>query len=387
MKKSLQPKLLLTRRGFILATAFGLVGLPAYLSREKLFSSAFKDLYLSAMNRNEQSYIVAIDSLGKIHFEIPVGARCHGIAPHPIRANIVTVYPKRPGYLAYVVNFDNGQIENEFKTAANRYFYGHGTYSSDGRYLFSSENDYENRRGLITIRDTSNYQVLEEIESGGIGPHDLVSQENSLIVANGGIFEHPNAGDAREKLNIDSMDPSLVYLDLKSRKVLERYKPANHQQGIRHLSVTPKGDILTAIQYEGSDIANNSLVAVSHAGNAFEYFNLPENLSKITQGYALSIANADDVVAVSFSKANFVGFWNINTKEFLGKFDTIDPGGISVSADTKKFLLSSSSGFIHSLDLEKLKSPVEDYNKDVNIVYSNPTDKWDNHLSVALKSV
>lgn len=386
MKKTPQAKLLLTRRGFILATAFGLVGLPAYLSREKLVESIFKDLYLSSINRDEQSYIVAVDSLGKIHFEIPVGARCHGVAVHPLRKNIVTVYPKRPGYLAYVVNFETGQIENQFQTMTNRYFYGHGTYSNDGQYLLSSENDFENKKGLITIRDTLTYKVLEEIESGGIGPHDLIAQSDYLIIANGGIFEHPSAGDAREKLNIDSMDPSLVYLDLASRKVLEKIKPQNNQQGIRHLSLTSQGDILAAIQYEGKDLVNNPLVAISKPGNNFQYLELPEHLSKTTQGYALSIANKNDIAAVSFSKANFVGFWNIKNKKFLGRLNTTDPGGISVSLDAKKFIISSGSGVLHTLALEQLNQSLESYDSEAKVIYSNSITKWDNHLSIALES-
>ncbi len=386
MSKVIFPQLICTRRGFLLSTIYGLVAIPSAKSKFQFFEPIFRkhqeeSLYLSSANKNKKSYIVGLDYNGKIHFEIPVGARCHGVATHPIKNHIVTVYPKRPGYIAYVVDFKSGQVKHQFSTASNRYFYGHGTYSLDGKYLFTSENDFAKKRGLISIRETNTYKVIEEMNSGGIGPHELIalSDGKNLAIANGGLFEHPNVGDGREKLNIDTMDPSLVILEVGTKKVIESLKPKDHFMGLRHLSVTQDLKILSAIQYEGENISKSPLVSL-YQGGELEYLHLPEYLANRTKGYALSIQSVNDLVAVSFSKGDFVAFWRISSKEFLGYFEVKDPGGISLSPDNKSFLLSSSYGSISRIDISSISKGVGNKIGADSTIINDENIRWDNHI-------
>ena len=138
-----EPKLLLSRRGFIIASAFGLVSIPTDFSLAQLWREAREKLYLTSINNDAgKSFIAAVDVTGKTHFEIPVGARCHATTPDPVRPNRAVIFPKRPGYISYLVDYNEGKILKQFNARPGRFFYGHGSFSKDGKYLFATENDY-----------------------------------------------------------------------------------------------------------------------------------------------------------------------------------------------------------------------------------------------------
>jgi hypothetical protein len=72
--------------------------------------------------------------------------------------------------------------------------------------LFTTENAYDEARGVIGVREVSRgYQQVAEWDAHGIGPHQLNLSANGehVIVTIGGIQTHPKSG--REKLNLDSM--------------------------------------------------------------------------------------------------------------------------------------------------------------------------------------
>src|SRR3546814_5410151 len=116
--------------------------------------------------------------------------------------------------------------------------------SSDlGRWLYACENDYDNARGCIGIYDaTAGYRREAELEAYAIGPHEMVllSDGRTLAVANGGIQTHP--ARRREKLNIDTMQTSLAYIDAESGALLHDHPlpPAMHQAAIRPIAATAR---------------------------------------------------------------------------------------------------------------------------------------------------
>ena len=107
---------------------------------------------------------------------------------------------------------------------------------------------------MLGVRDaTDGYRQIGELASFGVGPHELVLMPDgaTLAVANGGIRTHPDRD--RAKLNLDSMAPSLAYLDLADGKLRADYRLAeeHHQLSIRHLAVLGTGGVAIAMQYEG----------------------------------------------------------------------------------------------------------------------------------------
>lgn len=381
----MQPKLLLSRRGFLISSVFGLVGIPNSFPLSNFWKPAREKLYLTSINNDKsQSFIAAVDVKGKPHFEIPVGARCHATAPDPVRPNRAVVFPKRPGYLSYLVDFEVGTIIKEFRARPGRFFYGHGSYSKDGKYLFATENDYLAKKGVVSIWDGETMQFLGEIPSHGIGPHELkmLDDGKTLVIANGGVFEHPDIGEekGREKLNVSEMAPSLVYVDAASSKLLGEFRPENHFLGLRHLSIRNDGLVAIAIQNEGPKELPTPLVAFHKGEEQLRLANAPEEILRRMNHYALSVLMEEKsgITCVTCPKGNLVTFWDAEKAEYISSLDIDDAGGVTLSPDERSFLITTGAGEFLTLPINSVKDPN-------SLVKTNYSDiHYDNHISVSL---
>lgn len=377
----MKSELLLTRRGFLLTTGFGLVGVPLLYRYQFPWLHKRNELFLASINdANDKSYIAALDSSGKIRFELPVGSRCHGVAINPKVHGEAVVFPKRPGYVAYLTNFQTGQIVKEFRCEEGRYFYGHGCYSADGRYLFATENDYENQRGVVTIRDGATMQVLGELPSFGVGPHEvtLLNDGKTLVIANGGTFEHPNSG-GREILNVETMRPSLAYVDLESNKLLGEYRLENHYLGMRHLSVRSDGLIAIAIQNEGPAETPTPLIAFHDGKGELRLGDAPLEVLREMNHFGLSVCMdpASGITGLTCPKGNVVAFWNAATGEFLRRFSIQDASGITLTHDKKQFMITNGLGQVVLI-------PISELMRATPVARQFEGLKWDNHISVPI---
>ena len=191
-----------------------------------------------------------------------------------------------------VIDIDRGEALRRIDAAAGRHFYGHGAFSPDGRYLFTTENDFQTGRGMVGIRDAEDgYRQIGEFASEGIGPHELVLMPDggTLAVANGGIRTHPD--NDRAMLNLDTMQPSLAYLDLASGRLRDMFglAPRLHRLSIRHLAVNPDGAVALAMQYEGSKRDRVPLVGV-HEGGDIRLLEAPPAIERRMRHYAGSVA-------------------------------------------------------------------------------------------------
>jgi hypothetical protein len=92
-----------------------------------------------------------------------------------------------------VIDVDQGVVLRRIDAAPGRHFYGHGSFTPDGRHLLSSENDYRKGLGVVGVRDaTDDYRLVGELPAHGVGPHEVVLMRDgrTLAVANGGIRTH-----------------------------------------------------------------------------------------------------------------------------------------------------------------------------------------------------
>jgi hypothetical protein len=143
---------------------------------------------------------------------------------------------RRPGSFALAFDIHDRREPVLFTTPANRHFYGHGVFSRDGRLLYATEHDNETRQGLIGVYNaTAGFKRIGEMPTYGIGPHEviLLADGKTLAVANGGIETHIETG--REKLNLDSMQPSLAFVDSTSGALIAQHKQSSelHKLSIR----------------------------------------------------------------------------------------------------------------------------------------------------------
>ena len=100
----------------------------------------------------ERYFTTGFGADGHVVFDVALPGRGHGAAFRPTVPQCVA-FARRPGTFAVVIDIDRGEAVRRIDATAGRHFYGHGAFSPDGRYLFTTENDFEAGRGLVGIRD------------------------------------------------------------------------------------------------------------------------------------------------------------------------------------------------------------------------------------------
>lgn len=285
-----------TRRTF-LATLLAASTAPA-LS----WADAGNPAYLgAARDRDGGHALYGLDAAGARIFRIPLPARGHAAAAHPDAPEAVA-FARRPGTFALVIDCARGRVAHRLEAPAGRHFYGHGAFVAAGDVLCTTENEIdtgEGRIGLWSRRE--GYARIGEIRSHGIGPHDILRMDGDVLaVANGGIRTHPDTG--REKLNIDTMRPSLAWItpegDLLDAVVLA---PDLHRNSIRHLAQAPDGTVAFAMQWQGEPGDAVPLLGLARRGHEPVLLAAELGEQMAMQGYAGSVAFSGDGRSVAIT--------------------------------------------------------------------------------------
>lgn len=362
------------RRTFIKSVSAGLLGLPA-LANATIIKPGTGSLFLAACDdKRGRHYVSGFDTEGRPVFRIGVAARLHSLAVHPAQQGVAVAFSRRAGRLAYVFDYLNGQELKVIETTPGRHFYGHGAFTGDGRYLFTSENDFENGQGVIGIRDARSWERLGEVPSHGVGPHEIrmLSDGKTLVVANGGIQTHPDFG--RRKLNLDSMKPSLAYIDTVSGKLLEQHYLANHQLSIRHLSLADDNGVAFGLQYQGSKTDRVPLVGFHRRGGEVRLLAAPEPVRRHMNQYVASVCvdSVNGVVGVTCPRGDMVTFWDIRRLRHLKTVKLRDAAGIALTGDRRRYVVTNGFGEILQIDAATLAPGARPQQV--------ADTRWDNHL-------
>lgn len=345
------------RRSFIAGLlATGLLPKPTW-------ADAGNPAYLSAGMKPDGSYLLCgLASDGRITFELPLPARGHAAAAHP-KAPEAVAFARRPGTYAVVLDCSNGAAKAQLTAPAGRHFYGHGTFSSGGDLLFTTENDYENGRGVVGIWDAQKgYSRLGEFLSGGIGPHDikLMPDGETLVLANGGIETHPETG--RTKLNLSTMQSNLSYLSIEGEIKNQVTLGQDHQRNsIRHLAVSEQGDVAFAMQWQGDLTAERPLLGI-HSLRKRQTYLFADASPRAMQGYLGSVAINSDTnqIATTSPRSGVVQIFGMNG--LLHSARLADVCGVAARKDG--FIVTTGTGIVQA---------PEAYEISHNLT-------WDNHL-------
>lgn len=327
----------------------------------------------AAQEPNGDYALFGITATGQDCFRVPLPARGHAAAAHPVAPEAVA-FARRPGIYAVVIDCAHGEIVTRLSTETGREFNGHGAFSLDGDTLFTSEVVAETGQGRIGLWSRSaGYRRIGEIASGGIGPHEIRRLPDSeiLVVANGGIRTGP--GD-REKLNLDTMAPNLTYLDRKGDIVQKlTLSPEVHQASIRHLAINATGRVAFAMQWEGQVDDAPALLGLHRLGEPAAALALaPQEIHAGLKGYAGSVAAFDSGTkfAISSPKGGRVHVFDANGR-FISEINRPDVCGLA----SEGALLVMTDGFgtvVASLDGQP-------------VWHQRSARAWDNHL-VTLES-
>ncbi|MFV0360767.1 DUF1513 domain-containing protein [Tropicimonas sp.] len=271
------------RRHFLSATTAAIVAAPAW-------SAMAAPQYVTAAAKPDAStWLVGLDADGSVRFAHPIPGRGHAAALHPHRAEAVAM-ARRPGTFALVLDCTTGAEMVRLHSPEGRHFYGHGAFTADGRYLYTTENAYDVPDGRLGVWDAENgYRRVDDLPSGGIGPHEMIRLAGGgFAVANGGIRTHPDF--ERRMLNLPSMRPNLSYLT-ETGEITEAVEPpgALHQNSIRH--ITASGDtVAIALQWQGNPLSPVPLAALHRRGEDLIFLDHPDT-ARLKQ-YAGSVAHS-----------------------------------------------------------------------------------------------
>ena len=368
----------LDRRQLLLTGSALFAGLALFAGRARGEEGA---LFVSCrIDADAGHHLTGIDQGGRVRFDLPLPERGHGVAFRPGKDEGL-VFARRPGTFAVAFDPVAGVALRRIDAAAGRHFYGHGAFSPDGRYLFTSENDYEAGRGVLGVRDaTDGYRRVGELASFGVGPHEVVLMPDgaTLAVANGGIRTHPDRD--RAKLNLDSMAPSLAYLDLADGRLRGEYRLAEgyHQLSIRHLAVTGTGGVAIAMQYEG-DIRDPVPLVGIHDGDRIRLLEAPAGVQAQMRQYGGSVAvdRGGSVIAVSAPRGNLITFWDAVAGAYLTSTMVADGCGVAPIGRPGAFLITSGVGQVMRFEPRSGR-------RTMLTLADLPESGWDNHLRMAV---
>ena len=348
-------------------------GLLAVLSG-KAHAGAAGTIYLNAYATAgaEPSFgVAALDGTGKLLFTTATPGRAHGIVPRPGIAE-AAVFARRPGRWFQTLSLADGTPGPVVRAPDDRRFTGHGDYSADGRILYVAEDDVPREEGAIGIYDaTDGYHRIGAIPTHGLGPHELILMHDgtTLAVANGGVITHPDTG--RAKLNLDSMDSSLTYVEAATGTLLDKvHLPEEHANlGIRHIALLEDGGIAFGVQDERPIGMLQPLTGAHRPGGAIRLFDTPEDVLSRMQGYIGSVASDGTTVAASSPMGGVIGLWDAGSGAWLGSTALADGCGLAPNGDG--YLATSGLGVIETVSKTAAAGPER----------RAPAFRWDNHLT------
>jgi hypothetical protein len=327
---------------------------------------------------HDEYYFGVVDLETGVEFHIPIPVRCHDAVLHPTQP-LVALAARRPGRELYVFDLEKQSLAATIPSSTERHFYGHAVFDPKGAYLFATENVFDDTKqpdltpqeSVIGVYDVKNgFERIREFSTRGVGAHQLslLSDGRTLVVANGGIYTHPEYG--RQKLNIDTMDPSLAFIDSQNGKLQKQHRLDDHQLSIRHLAIGPNDEVIAGLQYEGPAQAEVPLVIAKRADH-LQPFAPPRSSVQLLANYIGSVAIHPESgrIAATSPRGGHVAFFEPDGS-YLGALNFLDvSGAVAVSG---YFALSTGTGRIHLVDADTLET--------IHTVTSE-TVRWDNHIS------
>lgn len=309
-------------------------------------------LYAAARKGADGGYSAAVFTAdGRDVNAVALPARGHDITVSTASGDCV-VFARRPGNFAIAFTADKRRAPVAFTTPPDRHFYGHGVFSRDGRLLYATENDFEAARGIIGIYDVgAGYRRIGEFGSGGVGPHDLALVDGGrvLVIANGGLIEHPDIGGGRRILNPDAIATTLAYVDVGTGSLLERHDlGAPGTLSLRHLDVARDGTVIIGAQLTGNADGARPLVYRHRRQGTLATIMLPDEIESGLSGYVSSVAcdRAGELVAVTSSRGAIAAVIDVASGNVRHIQRLADVSGVAPTPERAGFLTTTGAGRI-----------------------------------------
>ncbi|UTV29240.1 DUF1513 domain-containing protein [Photobacterium atrarenae] len=301
---------------------------------------------------------------GQPIYRVALPGRGHGVALQP-GGTLAAAFSRRPGQYLQVMDYQSGEAWPIRVADPGRHFYGHGVFSADGQYLYVTEGISTTSEGVIGV-----YQVVPglpkvaEYTGFGIGPHEAVLVDaQTLAIGVGGVHTQ-----GRTPLNLETMQPALVYLDARTGALLEQVTLADKRLSIRHLSVTDTGEVACGQQYRGEPEQAAPLVALHRRGEPLRQLLANDEQWLRFNHYIASIASVDGYLLATSPRGNCYGIWHEASRELVDIRPLVDASGVGIFQG--EWLVGSGSGKVLTV-----APPAQ-------VTGSQSPVMWDNHWNV-----
>lgn len=333
-----------------------------------------KPLISVARDDSGQHAIHIFSSVEEQCIALNIPARAHDVEVRPGTSEVV-VFDRRPGKRLYVLDVEHPEGYQTVESAPDRHFYGHGVFSHDGRWLYTTENRLSDLSGIIGIYDAANgFQRQGEWVLDGHGPHEVAMMPDgeTLVIALGGIKTHPDSG--RKTLNPDSLQPALLYFNRLLGVEVERQVFVDNQLSIRHLDVSSDGLVAIGMQYQGELAEPLPLVALHRRGEPLQAVQAAEEQWLAFNGYIASVCCLPEAstLAISSPRGNKVGLVDLATGKLKTLLNNRDCAGLARMGDSR-LVVSNGQGQIETMECLNGRARVLSHIRYEGI-------QWDNHM-------
>ena len=254
-----------------------------------------------------------------IRYELPLPTRPHGLLAEADGG--LLVIGVRPG--TWMLRCDgDGRIMQQISLSnegSDNSLNGHAVLAQTADVIYTTETETKTGRGKIGVRDRLSLRKLDEWESHGIDPHQLVLDQNGqLVVANGGVPR--TASD--KKFDLHRMDSSLVKLDGKTGRLLQRWQLDDKRLSMRHLawsdsSMDGKRYLGIAMQAEHDDPLKRVAAPILAVLDG-EVLSVPTRANDGVVGYAGDITAAyNGGFVLSSNQAGLAQLWQAGAPDKL----------------------------------------------------------------------
>lgn len=361
--------------------------------------------------------VVGIDKDRQICWQTPMPERVHDILIQPNLASSkakfnkkcnpnsnpkfnthVAVMGRRPSEWFWVLEASSGKLLYSIKAETNRHFYGHACYSLEGDLLYVTENNTLDFSGIIGVYEVaSGYKKIGEFASQGIGPHEIVIHPDgqTLVIANGGI---KTERASREELNLDTMQPSLAYLNRHDGKLIEQVYPEHNQMSVRHLAMHDDGTVIIGIQFQGERHLKIPMILTHRLGQAeFTPLEMDEKNNNSWHRFhhyiaSVAVDSEHNLVCATSPIGGCAALFDLDTGYLIEVVELADCAGVTIyplstvaegesnkqsNTTGSSFLVSDGQGALTQIKVDKLGGSFS-----VQVEKKQQPYAFDNHLNI-----
>ncbi len=280
----------------------------------------------------------------------------------PDEVHLATLYPDGKSILvcsrkpsASLLKYSlEGELIAELKTQRNQHFEGHCIFSHDEKFIYVTASNFQqiaaDKQGRILTLNSSDLSLVSDHSSGGIGPHELVWQSESLIaIANTGVITHPDSG--RKILNIDNIQSNVALYHTANHTLAYQWTVPVLSLSARHLDRMQDGTLIIGCQYKKQDKRPPCIAFAKIDKSLFFAETNNDTFHWQMQGYTASIKAIpySNKALITNPRGHIISQWKYSisdeTEKQLLKEESIEFNkGLKLSEDGKKAWISQGAG-------------------------------------------